>query len=47
MVRCAAGCIMTAATHRQMAAPDANIKSEIHMSAIPSSAFDFAQIAID
>jgi hypothetical protein len=30
-VRCTAGCIMTAATLRQTAAPDANVKSEIHM----------------
>jgi hypothetical protein len=37
MVRWPAGCIMTAATHRHTAAPDAKAKSAIHMSAIPSS----------
>jgi hypothetical protein len=35
--RCVAGCIMTAATLRQTAIPDATVKSEIHMTRFPRS----------
>ncbi|HEY4857830.1 MAG TPA: hypothetical protein VIH98_14340, partial [Xanthobacteraceae bacterium] len=35
-VRCVAGCIMTAATLRQTAIPDATVKSDIHMARFPS-----------
>jgi len=41
-----AGCIKTAATLRQTAAAAAKVKSDIHMTAIPSPVSAFAQIAI-